>query len=271
VGRRRLGFWRRLAVSALKPLMLALTRRNWSGIDNIPRSGGAIIVPNHLSHADPGVAAHFIYDSGRWPHFLAKASLFHVPVLGPWLRAIRQIPVYRGTVDAVKALEAAIAAVNAGQVVIIYPEGTITEDPNLWPMHGKTGAARLWLATGAPVIPLVMWGPQCVYDSHRTRMRMRMRLRVPVTVKAGPPIDLSRWSGAVPTTGVLDEITDEMMLRLRDMLAPLRGEAPPPLFTPPWRTAEDVSTVDGAMAPAKTTADAGADNEAGAVTGESEL
>src|SRR5439155_16063690 len=115
-----------------------------------------------------------------------------------------QIPVRRGTTDAVKALDAAVEAVKAGDAVIIYVEGTTTKEPDLWPMRGKTGAARLWLATGAPVVPIVMWGPQQIFDP-RTK-KLRLRPRTPVTVVAGPPVDLSRWAGAAPTTQTLNEI-----------------------------------------------------------------
>jgi 1-acyl-sn-glycerol-3-phosphate acyltransferase len=99
-------------------------------------------------------------------------------------------------------------------------------------MRGKTGVARLWLMTGAPVVPVVMWGPQRIFDV-RTK-KLRLRPRTPVTVVAGPPLDLSRWAGRDPSTQVLGEVTEEIMLRLRDMLAEVRGEpAPPELFTPP--------------------------------------
>ena len=232
MARRRLGFWRRFVVMIVKPFLTVMSRRDWSGMRYLPADGGAIIAANHLSHADPLVVAHYVYDAGRWPQFLAKSSLFTIPVLGPLLRAVRQIPVHRGTVDAVRALEAAVSAVKAGDCVIIYPEGTTTRQPDLWPMRGKTGIARLWLTTGAPVVPVVMWGPQRVFDV-RTK-KLRLRPRTPVTVVAGPPIDLSAWDGRDPTTQVLGEITEEIMLRLRDMLAEVRGEpAPPVLYTPP--------------------------------------
>jgi len=219
-----------VAVVVVKPQLLLLTRRRWSGMEHIPATGGAILVANHMSHADPLVCAHYVYDAGRWPQFLAKASLFQVPVLGWLLRQVHRIPVYRGPVDAVKALEAAVAAVHRGEAVIIYPEGTITRQPDLWPMRGKTGVARLALATGAPVIPIVMWGPERLFDP-RTK-KLRLWPRAPVTVVAGPPIDLSRWAGATPANGVLHEMTDEIMLHLRDMLATIRGEEPPALFSP---------------------------------------
>lgn len=230
MARRRLGFWRRFAVATVKPPLLLLTRRDWSGMEHIPATGGAILVANHMSHADPLVCAHFVYDSGRWPQFLAKASLFDVPVLGWLLRKVRQTPVYRGTADAAKALDAAVTAVRGGAAVIIYPEGTITKEPDLWPMRGKTGVARLALATGAPVIPVVMWGPERIFDP-RTK-KLRLLPRAPVTVVAGEPIDLSKWAGAAATSATLCQMTDEIMLHMRDMLAGIRGGTPPPLWTP---------------------------------------
>jgi 1-acyl-sn-glycerol-3-phosphate acyltransferase len=230
VARRRLGFWRRFAFIVVKGALIPWTRRTWIGLEHVPVSGGIIFAANHLSQADPVVAAYFVYDAGRWPQFLAKSSLFHVPVFGWLLRMVRQIPVYRGTVDAAKALDAAKAALAHGESVIIYPEGTTTGEPDLWPMKGKTGLARLALATGAPVVPVVMWGPQRLFDP-RTR-KLSLRPRTPVTVAAGPPVDLSRWAGSSPSPQVLYEITDAVMLRLRDGLAELRGEQPPPLWTP---------------------------------------
>ncbi|HEY0699011.1 MAG TPA: lysophospholipid acyltransferase family protein, partial [Micromonospora sp.] len=117
-----------------------------------------------------------------------------------------------------------------GGAVVIYPEGTITREPDLWPMRGKTGAARLALATGAPVVPLAMWGPQRMFDPRRGKIHPRPR--IPVAVQAGPPVDLSRWMGTTPSKQVLDEMTEEIMLRVRDLVADLRGGTPPPLWSP---------------------------------------
>lgn len=231
--RRRLGFWRWIAVILIKPLMLVLTRRTWRGAGHLPATGGAIIASNHVSHADPLAVAHFVYEAGRWPQFLGKQSVFEVPVFGWLLRRWRQIPVRRGTVDAARALDAAIAAVRAGDAIVIYPEGTTTKDPELWPMRGRTGVARLWLETGAAVVPVVSWGPQAIFDP-RTR-RLRPRPQTPVTVVAGSPIDLSAFQGAPMTSAVLHEITDLVMLRLRDLLAEVRGEPAPAQWTPSAR------------------------------------
>lgn len=235
MGRRGLNVWQRFAVMVVKPVVTLWTRRTWRGMEHLAGDQPLIIVPNHLSHADPLVSAHFIYDAGRWPQYLGKASVFRVPVVGWLLHRCRQIPVERGSVDAARSLDLLVAAIRRGGTVVIYPEGTTTREPDLWPMRGKTGAARLALATGAPVVPVVMWGPQEMFDP-RTK-RWGLRPRIPVTVAAGPPVDLGRWAGAAPTRATLDEMTDEIMLRLRDMLAEIRGGTPPPLWSRPARPA----------------------------------
>ncbi|GAA3391001.1 lysophospholipid acyltransferase family protein [Cryptosporangium minutisporangium] len=227
----RRGFWLRFAEFIVRPLLTVFTRRTWLGHDNVPSTGPAIFVANHTSWADPLVIAHFLYDRPREMRFLIKSGLFRVPLVGTVLRSSGQIPVHRSTRNAGDALHTAAVRIRAGEAPLIYPEGTITRDPDLWPMQGKTGAARLFLDTGAPVIPIVQWGAQQIHD-HRTS-KVRLRPRTPVTVSAGPPVDLSAYVGASPTGPVLKEITDVIMRRLRDDLAELRGEPAPtgPLFT----------------------------------------
>ncbi|MDG4759629.1 lysophospholipid acyltransferase family protein [Micromonospora sp. WMMD710] len=233
MARRRLGFWQRFAVGLVKPVMTVWTRRTWRGQEHLATDRGVIVVANHISHADPLVSAHFVYDSGRWPQYLGKASVFRVPVVGWILHRCLQIPVERGSVDAVRSLDRSVAALNEGGAVVIYPEGTTTRQPELWPMKAKTGAARLALATGAPVVPLVMWGPERIFDPRTSRLNLRPR--IPVTVVAGEPVDLSRWADAPPTRATLEEMTDAIMLRLRDMLVEIRGGTPPPLWERPAR------------------------------------
>ncbi|WP_147136885.1 1-acyl-sn-glycerol-3-phosphate acyltransferase [Stackebrandtia albiflava] len=217
--------------------MLLMNRREWSGMRHIPLTGGAILACNHISQADPLSVAHYVYNSGRNPHFLAKDGVFKLPVFGPWIKATGQIPVYRGGADAVKSLYAAIEAVRDGQVVTFYPEGTTTREPDLWPMRGRTGIARLALETGVPVIPVTVWGPHHIYNPVTRRVRLRPRTAVNVT--AGEPVDLSRWQGMEPSAAVLNEVTDAVMTRLRDQLARIRGEVPPPLYDPKATVRED--------------------------------
>jgi 1-acyl-sn-glycerol-3-phosphate acyltransferase len=241
VAGRKLGFWRRFAVSLVLPVLRVWTKRTWSGQANIPPAGGVIIVANHLSQFDPLVIAHYVFDLGRWPQFLAKASIWKVPVLGYLLTRTWQIPVQRGSVEAARSLDSLIEALHRGGSVIIYPEGTTTREPDLWPMRGKTGAARLALITGAPVIPVATDGAQAVLDP-RTR-KLSLGRRAPVRVTAGPPVDLSKWQGESPSRAVLDEMTEAMMTDIRDLLAGLRGDTPPPLYQPAPRRRSGPSAV----------------------------
>ncbi|GLY94570.1 lysophospholipid acyltransferase family protein [Actinoplanes sp. NBRC 103695] len=229
----RLGFWRRLAVAIVLPVLKVWTSKTWRGADNLPAGGGVILVANHASHFDPLVISYFLYDNGRWPRFLAKASLWKVPLFGPFLKKVKQIPVERGSVEAVKSLDALVDALNDGGTVVIYPEGTTSKEPDLWPMRGKTGAARLALKTGAPIIPLANWGAYQIYDS-RTK-KIGLKPRRPVAAIAGPPIDLGRWQGQEPTRQVLEEITEHIMLTIRDQLGEIREGTPPPLYQPTGR------------------------------------
>ncbi len=231
MAQRRIGFWRRLAVVLVLSTMKIWTRHTWTGQRNLPPDGGVILVPNHVSHFDPLVVAEYVYKAGRWPRFLGKASLWKVPVLGFLLRKTLQIPVDRGSVDAVKSLDALVAALDEGGAVVIYPEGTTTREPDLWPMRGKTGAARLALHTGAPVIPIANWGAERVFDPRTNKFKVR--LGTPVSVTAGKPIDLSRWAGEEPSRAVLEQMTEAIMLEVRDLLTELRDGDPPPLFDRP--------------------------------------
>jgi 1-acyl-sn-glycerol-3-phosphate acyltransferase len=221
------------------PVMRVWTRPTWSGQERMPPTGGVILVPNHVSHFDPLVVAHYVYASGRWPRFLGKASLWKVPLVGFMLRKTLQIPVERGSVEAVKSLDALIEALNEGGAVLIYPEGTTTREPDLWPMRGKTGAARLALVTGAPVIPIANWGAQQVFDPRTNKLKLR--LRTPVSVTTGKPVDLSRWTDEAPSKAVLDQMTDAIMLAIRDLLSDIRDVDPPPLYEPARRRPPAVS------------------------------
>ncbi len=225
VRRGKLGFWLRLAVCILKPLLTVFTAHEWRGRDHVPATGGVIITFNHISYADPPITAHFVYDLPRVPRFLAKESLFRMPLVGRVVGGAGQIPVYRGTAGASSSLREAKKALGRGEAVIIYPEGTVTKDPGLWPMVAKTGAARLALETGAPVIPVAQWGAQRIFDGRSKTLRLRPR--TPVEIVAGPPVDLSPWAGKPITNALLREATEAIMARIRDQLAEIRGETPP--------------------------------------------
>ncbi len=230
--RARLGGWLRLAVVVIKPMVLLLTTHSWRGAAELSRSGGVIVAANHISYADPFPLALFVYDAGRLPRFLCKAEAFRLPLAGRLLRGAGQIPVYRHTPSAAGAVRAAVAAVRAGECVVIYPEGTLTHDPQLWPMEGRTGVARLALETGAPVIPVAQWGAQEILRPGSRRLRLLPRHHT--TLHAGPPVDLSAYAGTQPTREVLRAVTDLVMEGLRDALAEIRAAQPPAqLYAPP--------------------------------------
>jgi len=223
--------WRLLSVIVLRPLLHLLVRNKWAGQENIPRKGGIILVPNHLSYADWGTDSIFFYEAGRYPTFLIKSSAFEAKGIGPFLYKAGQLPVHRGRADAGLVLKAAEKALAEGAAVVFYPEGTATRDPDLWPMVAKTGAARLALMTGAPVIPVAHWGTQNVlpYGSKKPRIFPRQTVR---TV-AGKPVDLSAWAGKYTSAKALRAATDAIMGEVAALLAELREEEPPAIFYNP--------------------------------------
>jgi 1-acyl-sn-glycerol-3-phosphate acyltransferase len=171
--------------------------------------------------------ARLVWQSGRVPRFLVKASAFRWPVVGRVLSGAGQIPVYRGTSDAADVLGEAVSALQRGEAVVIYPEGTTTKDPDNWPMVGKTGVARLVLACpDVPLIPVGQWGAH-----KRPTGVLRAVLTRPVAEAAvGAPLDLSRFHGAPVTGPVLREITDTVMHAIREQVAEVRGEPAPAEF-----------------------------------------
>jgi 1-acyl-sn-glycerol-3-phosphate acyltransferase len=219
------GFWLRFAVTVLRPPLMVFTRRDWHGIEHIPADGGVIVAVNHISHFDPLPFAHFIWDSGRSPRFLAKAGLFGVPLVGQVLRGAGQIPVNRDSADAVTSYAAAVEAVERGECICIYPEGTLTRDPGMWPMVGRTGAARVALVTGAPVIPVAQWGAQEVLAPYTRRPHLLPRRTM--HLRAGPPVDLSEFASVADESDTPRRATERIMAAITTLLVEMRDGTPP--------------------------------------------
>lgn len=219
----------------VRPFLIATTRRDWRGLEHLPREGGFIATSNHMTNVDPLTFAHFLWDNGYAPKILAKDSLFRVPVVGRVLRATGQIPVSRGTAHAGRSLEAAVAALEQGECVAVFPEGTLTREPDLWPMQGRTGVARLALTTRVPVVPIAQWGPQDLLGRYGKLLKPFPRKRV--TVVAGPPVDLDDLYGRPLDSRVLREATERVMSAITALLEEIRGEtAPAERFV--WRRSE---------------------------------
>lgn len=213
-------------IRALNVVVAPLTRRDWQEQDRLPATGGVIVVANHISNADPLALGQFLAWSGRWPRFLAKSSLFRVPVLGPLLRGAGQIPVERASSQAADALVAARTALDAGRAVVVYPEGTITFDPDLWPMRGRTGAARLALSTGCPVVPVGQWGAQEILHGRRLGLP-RFWAHPTLRMLVGPPVPLDDLRERDLDADVLREATERIMTALTTLVEQLRGEPAP--------------------------------------------
>ncbi|MGC5344487.1 lysophospholipid acyltransferase family protein [Streptomyces sp. DT24] len=227
MSRRRIGFWYRLAAVIAKPPLVVLFKRDWRGMAHIPAEGGFITAVNHNSYLDPLSYGHFQYNSGRVPRFLAKAGLFRTPFIGMMLRGTGQIPVYRETTNAKDAFRAAVAAIERGECVAFYPEGTLTRDPGIWPMAGKTGIARVALLTKAPVVPVAQWGANDAMPPYAEEKKLRLFPRKTLRVQAGPPVDLSRFHDREPTAEVLRAVTDTIMAAVTAQLEEVRGEKAP--------------------------------------------
>ena len=183
--------------------------------------------PNHYSEIDPIAMGAAIWHLGRLPRFMAKESLFKVPVFGWLLKATGQIPVRRE--GAVRAngnpMGAAEELIRREAAVIVYPEGTLTRDPDLWPMRGKSGAVRLALETGIPLIPAAHWGTQNLMPRYGKGIHPFPRKTIEVAV--GEPLDLSKFEGRDVDQKVVNEATVMLMNEITRLLAGLRGETPP--------------------------------------------
>ena len=217
-------FWPLAAIAA--PLIALMFKLEIEGAEKLPREGAYVLAPNHYSEADPLAVALAVWKAGRAPRFMAKESLFRVPVLGWVLKTTGMVPVARSSsaASARQTLETSETLVRLGRGVIVYPEGTLTREPDLWPMRGKTGAVRLALADGIPVIPMAQWGVQQVMPRYGKLKLWPLRRRVKVLF--GDPVDLSAFR--VPGQPAnLAGATDTVMAAVAQLLAELRGEPAP--------------------------------------------
>lgn len=219
-------FWP-LAVLVI-PLVSLLAKITVIGGEKLPPKGAFVLSPNHYSEFDPLIVAIAVYRSGRLPRFMAKDSLFRVPVLGWVLRRTGMIPVARASSasTAKQTLTQSRELVENGRGVIVYPEGTLTRDPGMWPMRGKSGAVRLALMGDIPLIPMAQWGTQEIMGRYQKGLSL-WPLRKPVRVLIGDPVDLSDLRGRVGDPRVLTIATERLMAAITSLLEELRDEQAP--------------------------------------------
>ncbi|WP_345802830.1 lysophospholipid acyltransferase family protein [Microbacterium sp. AZCO] len=237
-------FWPLAAVIA--PLISLLFKLDIEGAENLPREGAYVLAPNHYSESDPLAVALAVWKAGRAPRFMAKESLFRVPVLGWILRITGMVPVARSSsaASARQTLETSETLVELGRGVIVYPEGTLTRDPGMWPMRGKTGAVRLALAGDIPLVPMAQWGCQAVLPRYG-KLKL-WPLRRPVRVVIGPPVDLSTFRAAESQPAGLVAATDVLMADIAQLLSTIREEPAP---AERWNPAEHGQKETGRLEP----------------------
>ncbi|HZK58570.1 MAG TPA: lysophospholipid acyltransferase family protein [Cryobacterium sp.] len=217
-------FW--LLGALVLPIMNLAARYVIVDEDKLPRIGAFVLAPNHYTEIDPVVIGVVCWKLDRLPRFLAKAAVFKIPVFGWLLRRSGQIPVERGgVVRGSEPVKAAKRLVARGQMLIVYPEGSLTRDPDLWPMRGKTGAVRIALEHGIPIIPVAQWGAQEILGRYSKKFSLFPRKTV--LVKFGDPIDLAKYRGRGFDSAMLHEATAVVMDAITGLLEDLRGEKAP--------------------------------------------
>jgi 1-acyl-sn-glycerol-3-phosphate acyltransferase len=198
------------------------------------RAGPIILAANHVSPVDPAIMTAACHKAGIAPRFLAHGGVFDAPVFGAAMRASGHIRVDRNTTHAADSLTTALRALHDGAMVLVYPEGRIGLDPWMWPERGKTGVARMALASGAPVVPVAQWGAHAVMpyktpDGWPGSLARALRHRPVVQVRFGTPVDLSGLTGTPGAQAM--QATRLIMAGIDATLAELRpGEMQTPHF-----------------------------------------
>ena len=220
--------------SLVIPLLNLWVKKDWRGQENLPKSGPVLVVCNHVSYLDALVWAHYLFRNGRAPRFLGKESVFRAPIIGRIITAAGQVPVHRESDGASDALESGIELLNVGHCLAIYPEGTLTRDENLWPMVAKTGAARIAASTNVPVIPFAQWGDHNLIPRYSKKFIFWKRHKV--TIVAGKPLDMSKWSGQADNPDAMREATAHIMGEITKLLEGIRGESAPAVTFDPHKS-----------------------------------
>jgi putative phosphoserine phosphatase/1-acylglycerol-3-phosphate O-acyltransferase len=192
-----------------RPELLANARLEFQDLEHIPDEGPAIVVGNHRSYYDGVAVGMAIQKAGRVARFLGKKEVFDAPIVGAGARLMGGIRVERGT-GSDEPLHEAANALEAGEVIMLMPEGTIPRGPAFFEpeLKGRWGAARLAAMTKAPVIPLGLWGTEKVWPRNARLPNMNPLNRPLVTVKAGPPVPLAYGDPDADTKTIMSAIVD---------------------------------------------------------------
>jgi putative phosphoserine phosphatase/1-acylglycerol-3-phosphate O-acyltransferase len=209
-----------LARQLFRPAAFPYARFDVSGVEHVPREGPVVLVANHRSYFDVAAIGLVAAQVGRPVRFMAKQEVFDAPVVGPLARALGGIPVERGGHDGSSPMRQAAAALRAGEIVIVLPQGTIPRGAAFFEpeLKGKTGAARLAAETGAPVVPLGLWGTEAVWPRSAKVPNVTQVVHPPlVRVAVGPPVPLGGEDAVADTdllmAAIVDLLPDEARTR----------------------------------------------------------
>jgi 1-acyl-sn-glycerol-3-phosphate acyltransferase len=203
--------------------VIKLTRLAWrlqglqftvTGVENLPEAGGAVVAINHTSYFDftfAGLPA-YLQGRGRKVRFMAKQEVFDHKISGPIMRGCRHIPVDRESGAA--SFEAAVAALNAGELVGVYPEATISRSFEIKEL--KSGAARMAIAADVPIVPHIVWGAQRIWTKDHPKKLVRPK--VPIAVAVGEPIPPTLPAPALTT--LLHSRMQHLLERVQDSYGP---------------------------------------------------
>ena len=209
-----------LALFRLQGLTFTVT-----GVENLPRTGGAVVAINHTGYLDFTFAGLPAYRQGlgRKVRFMAKQEVFDHRVSGPLMRSMRHIPVDRDSGG--PSYDAACHALKTGELVGVYPEATISRSFEL--KEFKSGAARMAIAADVPIVPHIVWGAQRIWTKDHPRKMWRPK--VPIAVAVGSPI-----LPTLPPTE-LTELLRSRMQHLLEQVQDAYGPYPPGEFWVPHR------------------------------------
>lgn len=212
----------RLARAILVPFLRIGWRWRFIDLHKIPATGPVIIAANHISYFDPLCHVLCVDSAGRIQRVFAKEELFRNPVLRWILGGARMIPVKRGSGEQ-GPVEAARGALADGDVIVLYPESTLTNRPDLLPMRGKTGVARLALSSGVPVVPVAVWGSQWVIPPGSKWIKGWRKLCM---LKVGDPMTFESLLGKQDDPDARRDVTDRVMKELERLVVDLHGLHP---------------------------------------------
>lgn len=204
----------RPVIAAGRTILKAMAWRvTTSGSHHLPREGPAVIATNHVGYLDFVFVGYAARERKRLVRFMAKKEVFDHPVSGPLMRGMKHVPVDRfGSPN--EAIDLAITALKAGEVIGMFPEGTISR--SFVPRPGKTGAARMAMAAAAPLVPGAVWGSQRILTKGRPKNFQR---RVPIMVAFGEPVAYTPVDDPV-------DVTDRLMMAISELTDRLQRAYP---------------------------------------------